>query len=146
MIRIAICICLALAYGAYRLWPVASAVVVTPPAAVPFESVGSLSSSLSTDDKAALREAYLILSRAIAADPAVEPVFLDTAAVRRAHRAALLSVWAGVLANKAGEVPGMREALESSVNSRIGTADIPMNPSLKADAAKAFADIAASIR
>lgn len=146
MIRIAICICLALAYGAYRLWPAASAVVVTPSVAVPFEAIGSLSASIAADDKVALREAYLILSRSIAADPSSDPVFLDTAAVRRAHRAALLTVWAGVLANKAGEVPGLREALESAINARIGTADIPMNPTLKADASKAFADIAASIR
>jgi hypothetical protein len=97
-------------------------------------------------DRAAMSEAYGILSRSVAANPTLEPVFPDTAAVRRAHRAALLYVWAAVLVNKAGDVPGLREALESAVASRIGTDDVPLNPEIQKDAASAFADLAASLR
>ena len=148
MNRSIICLVLALAYGAWRVSPhLAQAIPKPAPSvAVPFESVGKLSSQLNADDKSALRSAYLTLSRAVAADPAADPVFIDTAAVRRAHRAALLFVWKGVLDNKTGEVAGLKDALEAAVNTRIGTADIPMNPQLKADTSKTFSDISASIR
>jgi hypothetical protein len=143
-----LCLALALAYGAWRLSPHIERATPnpTPSVAVPFDSIGKLSSQLNSDDKTALRSAYLILSRSVAADPATDPAFPDTAAVRRAHRAALLFVWKGVLDNKTGEVPGLKDALESAVNARIGTAEIPMNPQLKAETSKAFADIAASIK
>lgn len=146
--RLTLIAVIALAYGAWRISPSIPAVIPspTPSVAVPFESIGKLSSSLNQDDRVALREGYLVLSRAVAADPPSDPVFIDTAAVRRAHRAALLCVWKGVLDNKTGEVAGLKEALESSLNARIGANDIPMNSQLRADTAKAFADIAASIR
>lgn len=145
--RLLVCFVVAAAYGAWRLAPQIDMLPVpVPSVAVPFESIGKLSSSLTSDDKVAMREAYIILSRSIAADPSADPVFIDTAAVRRAHRAAMLTVWKGVLDNKTGEVAGLKEALESAVNARIGTADIPMNPQLKAEAAKAFSDISASFR
>lgn len=136
---------LALAYGAYRLAPMVP-VVVAPPSVAPFESVGKLTAGMSQEDRVAIRQAYTILARSVKEDPAEDPVFLDTAAVRRAHRAALLTVWKGVLNNKTGEVPGLREALEGAVNARIGTGDIPLNPALKGEAAKAFEDIAGSVR
>lgn len=146
--RILICAVIAIAYGAYRFAPLIDGphVVPPPPAVVPFNDVAAAAAKLTADDKAAMRVAYETLSRSIAADPAADPVFLDTAAVRRAHRAALLVVWKGLLDNKTGEVTGLREALEAAVNGRIGAADVPLNPSLKAEAAKAFADIAASMR
>lgn len=142
--RLIACLVIALAYGAYRIAP--SLPVPAPSVAVPFEDIGKIASVLNQDDKVALRESYMILARAIKEDPASDPVFLDTAAVRRAHRAALLAVWKGLLNNKTGEIPGLKDALESAVNSRIGTGDIPMNPSLKGEAAKAFEDIAQSFR
>lgn len=145
--RLIACLVLALAYGAYRLAPsLPSLPVPSPSVAVPFEDIGKIASVLNQDDKVALRESYMILARAIKEDPAADPVFIDTAAVRRAHRAALLCVWKGLLDNKTGEIPGLKDALESAVNSRIGTGDIPMNPSLKGEASKAFEDIAASFR
>lgn len=146
-LRIAVCIALALAYSAWRLAP--RLTLPMPPApsvAVPFEDIGRLTSRLPADDRVAMRESYLTIARSVAADPATDRVFEDTAAVRRAHRAALLFVWRGLLDNKAGEVTGLREALEAAVESRIGSGDIPMNPTLQADAAKAFEDIAASVR
>lgn len=139
---------LALAYGAWRVAPVAVRLVPMPAVsvAVPFEDIGRLTAGMPPDDRVALRESYLVLSRAVAADPDSDPVFVDTDAVRRAHRAALLVVWRGVLDNRAGEVAGLRESLERAVESRIGSGEIPMNPTLKADTARVFADIAASVR
>lgn len=147
--RLLACVVLALAYGAYRLAPSLPSLPIPSPApgvAVPFEEIGKLTARMNQDDKVAMREAYLILSRSVKGDPATDPVFIDTAAVRRAHRAALLAVWKGVLDNKAGEVPGLKEALEGAVNARIGSGDIPMNPALKDETSKAFEDIAASVR
>lgn len=143
----AICVAIGLAYAAYRISP---AIIPSRPTPAPvqpamFDDVARAAGKMSKGDRAAVREAYLILSRAIAADPAADPVFPDTESIRRAHRAAILVVWKGVLENQAGEVPGLREALEGAVAKRLGADDIPLNPSLRAEAAKAFSDIAASI-
>lgn len=135
------------AYLAFRLGVVA--VPVPAPAPSPsatFPAVAAVAVKMQASDRAALADAYLILSRAVAANPTLEPVFPDTAAVRRAHRAALLYVWGAVLGNRAGEVSGLREALEQSLASRIGTEDVPLNPAIQNDAAQAFADLAASLR
>lgn len=118
----------------------------TPAPTATFPEVAAVAAKMQASDRAALADAYLILSRSVAANPTLEPVFPDTGAVRRAHRAALLYVWAAVLGNRAGDVPGLREALEQSLASRIGTEDVPLNPALQNDTAKAFADLAASLR
>lgn len=147
MKRFAVIAVLGLAYLAYRIG--LPGVPVLPPSPTPaalFPDVAAVAARMNATDRAALADAYLILSRSVAANPTLEPVFPDTAAVRRAHRAALLYVWAAVLVNKAGDVPGLREALESAVASRIGTDDVPLNPEIQKDAASAFADLAASIR
>lgn len=148
MTRFALIAAVALAYGAWRLAPRLPSVIPAPPAptSAPFQAVAELAARLNAEDRDALHKAYTTLSRAVAEDPAADPVFIDTAAVRRSHRAALLFVWKGVLSNKTGEVEGLKDALEQAVNSRIGNADIPVNPQLKADASKAFADIAASVK
>lgn len=143
--RLAVFLVAALAYGGYRVYPhLAPAVQVSQ--AAPFTDLAKVAASMSRHDKANLRDAYETLSKAVAADPDEDPVFVDTPAVRRAHRAALLFVWRGVLSNQAGEVPGLREALEGAVDSRIGSSEIPMNPALRAEAAKAFHDIAKSLQ
>lgn len=146
--RLVLCLAIALAYGAWRLAPRLPSVIPAPPApaSAPFQAVAELSARLNSEDRDALKKTYTTLSRAVAEDPAADPVFIDTAAIRRSHRAALLFVWKGVLSNKTGEVDGLKDALEQAVNARIGSADIPLNPQLKADAAKAFADIAASVQ
>ena len=145
--RLLACIVLALAYGGYRLAPlIPSLPIPAPGVAVPFDEIAKLTARMNQDDRVAMREAYLILSRSVKEDPATDPVFIDTAAVRRAHRAVLLTVWKGVLSNQTGEIPGLKEALEGAVNARIGSGDIPMNPSLKGETSKAFEDIAASVR
>lgn len=135
---------------AYLMFRVVGAGPLTPtpaPApAAPFPEVAKVVAGMNAEDRVALADAYLILSRSVAANPTLEPVFPDTAAVRRAHRAALLYVWAAILQNKVGDVPGLREALEQSLASRIGTEDVPLNPALQADTAKAFADLASSLR
>lgn len=150
MKRILVVVAIGLAYLAVRVGP-SFVPTITPPApaptpASPFPDVARVAAGMQADDRAALADAYLILSRSVAANPTLEPVFPDTAAVRRAHRAALLYVWAAVLGNRAGSVVGLREALEQSVASRIGNDDVPLNPELQKDAAKAFADLAASFR
>ncbi len=143
---------LAAAIGvAYILWRVGMPTVLpaptpTPTPSAPFSDVAALAASMAAEDRIALAQAYEILSRSIAANPVNEPVFPDTAAVRRAHRAALFYVWGAVLKNKAGEVAGLREALEGAVAQRIGTDDVPLNPELQKDTAKAFADLASSFR
>lgn len=148
-IRTALCLLLAAVYGAWRLMPhidIPLPQPAPPSVTVPFSAIGQLAQKLPQSDREAVAEGYMILSRSVQSDPPADPVFLDTDAVRRAHRAALLCVWKGVLDNKTGEVPGLREAVESAVNERIGAADIPMNTALREQAAKAFADIAASFR
>jgi hypothetical protein len=147
--RFIACLILALAYGAWRMMPhinIPMPLPSPPSVTVPFSAIGQLAQKLPQSEREAVAEGYMILSRSVQSDPPADPVFLDTDAVRRAHRAALLCVWKGVLDNRTGEVPGLREALESAVNDRIGAADIPMNPALREQAAKAFSDIAASFR
>lgn len=137
---------LGLAYAAYRVGVPALPAPLTPAAVASFPDVAAVARKMRAEDRAALSDAYQIFSRSVAANPTLEPVFPDTAAVRRAHRAVLLYVWAAVLENKAGEVPGLREALEGAIAARIGTEDVPLNPELQAQTAKALADLAASIR
>lgn len=146
--RIALAMVAALVYGGWRVLPKIASIVpgVAVVSRAPFEQIGKLSSGMSSGDRAAMRDAYDTLARAVAADPDEDPVFVDVAAVRRAHRAALLVVWRGALDNKAGEVPGLREALEGALSSRIGADDVPLNPALRAETAKAFNDISASFR
>lgn len=141
-------IVLAIGYALFRLAPQTLPVPLPGPAPVvaPFSDLAGIAQKLSKEDKQALRDAYATLSRAVASDPLTDPVMVDTAAVRRAHRAALLFVWRGVLSNQAGEVAGLREALEAALDQRIGSEEVPMNPTLRATTAKAFDDIAASLQ
>lgn len=124
--------------------PVPTPAPVSIPA--PVKAVADIAAKMGAEDRASLSDAYAVLSRAIEANPTDEPVFPDTSAVRRAHRACMLYVWRAVLKNQPGEVAGLREALEGAVNERIGDADVPLNPDLQRAAAKAFADISASFR
>jgi hypothetical protein len=145
--RLILVLALALAYGVYRVGPVVPSLPVPAPVvASPFPEVTAAVGQLPAGERQALRDSYMILSRAVRSDPDDEPVFADVAAVRRAHRAALLVVWRGVLANKVGEAPGLSAALEGAVESGIGSADVPMNPALREQVAKTFEDVASSIR
>lgn len=142
-------IILAIGYAMFRLAPQLPAPVTPPtpaPVVAPFSDLANIAQKLSREDRKALEDAYETLSRSVAADPPDDPVMVDTAAVRRAHRAALLFVWRGVLGNQAGEVAGLREALEAALDQRIGSEEVPMNPALRATTAKAFDDIAASLK
>lgn len=147
--NVLIAILLAVGYAMFRAAPQLPIPVTpapAPPVVVPFSDIATIAQRLSREDKAALRDAYATLSRAVEADPPSDPVMVDTSAVRRAHRAALLFVWRGVLSNQAGEVAGLREALEAALDQRIGSEEVPMNPALREAAAKAFGDIAASLQ
>jgi hypothetical protein len=101
---------------------------------------------MSRSERTAMSEAYQILSRAVAADPVEEPVFGTTQALREAHRAALLVVWRGVLANPAGKYPGLREELEGALEQQVGIEDVPMTPTIQGQAVKALADIASQFK
>lgn len=147
MTRILLAIALAVGYIAVRGGGLPSLPVPAPtPAGVPFPDVALAAKGMAASDRASLSQAYGILSRSIKANTVEDPVFPDTAAVRRAHRAAILYVWRAVLKREPGEVSGLREALEGAVAQRIGTEDVPLNPALQADAVAAFADIEASLR
>lgn len=148
MNRIVLCLVIAGAYLLVRLAP-----PVTPkpepaptPVVTPVDGLGQLAAQMSKQDRQALSQAYDVLSRSVAANPVDDPVFATTGSVREAHRAALLCVWRGVLGNQPGKYEGLREALEGALAKRIGSEDIPLNPALQAEAAAAFADIAATLR
>lgn len=144
MSRWLLCLILAAAYVGYRSRPVANPVVF-PIVSRPFPDVTAKAAALTPEQRVALKQTYGVLSRSVAADPVEDRVFPDTSAVRRAHRAGLLFVYKGVLQGATGAAPGLREALEGSLNARIGDGDIPMNPTLQAETSKAFADLAASL-
>lgn len=136
----------AAAYLVFRLGVPAATPTPVPTPATPFPAVAAVAAGMGVEDRNALAQAYSILARAVTANTVTEPVFPDTAAVRRAHRAALAYVWQAVLQNKPGEVEGLREALEKALADRIGTDDVPLNPELQKDTAAAFFDLSASFR
>ena len=94
--------------------------------------------AMSSEDRTALRETYAFLSRVVASDTSAEPVYDTTSAVRRAHRAALQAVWQGVLDNRAGEYPGLREGIERIISEQVGMDDVPMSPALREKISAAF--------
>jgi len=140
--RALICLVLAVAYAGYRYAPPQPAA----PVVVPHPEVAGLAKQMTATDRAALRETYAILSRSIAANPETDPVFPDTASVRRAHRAALLAVWRGVLGNEPGKYAGLREGLEGYLTNALGDADVPLTPELQARVAKTFLNISDSLK
>lgn len=144
MNRWLLCLILAAGYLVYRAQPSVIPAVI-PAIGRPFPEVTAKAAALTLEQRKALSDTYTVLSRSVAADPAEDRVFPDTSAVRRAHRAGLLFVYKGVLQGATGAAPGLREALEGSLNARIGDGDIPMNPTLQAETSKAFADLAASL-
>lgn len=142
MNRTVLCLLLGLGWLAVRHAPA----VVPVPAVKPLSEVAAMGAKMTADDRAALSETYAILSRSIAANPPEEPVFPDTASVRRAHRAALLAVWKGAMGNDAGKYPGLRESLEGYLHNSLGMDDVPLNPELQARVVKTFSDISASLK
>lgn len=146
--RIIACVLAAALYWAYTKAPSIDPPQPTPvvPAAITVPALAKFLPVVSREDRSALADAYEILKRSVAASPASEPVFPTVGSVRNAHRAALLCVWRGVLGNQPGKYPGLAEALEGVLTERLGKDDIPLNPALQQEAAKAFGDIAATLR
>jgi len=116
------------------------------PAVARIPELVELAKGMTAQDKRALREAYQILARCIASDPADEPVFDTVLAIREAHRAALLCVWRGVLNNHPGKYPGLREALEGAVQKRLGSDDAAVSPPIRQDAAAVLNEIAETLQ
>jgi hypothetical protein len=152
MNRIILCAVLAAAFLAARhlkptlpvVVPVTPVTPVTPDVPPPVAEIAAVASKMKPSDRADMGAAYAMFSSALAADPMDDPVFPDTASLRRAHRAMLLVLWRGLLGNNPGQVPGLKEAVEGAFAQRIGSADVLLNPDAKQSAAKALADIAAS--
>lgn len=146
--RIWICVLAAAAYWAYTNKAVVLPVTPTPvvPAVAPISGLAKFLPAMSREDRAALSDAYAVLQRSVAANPVSDPVFPTVGSVRNAHRAALLCVWRGVLGNQPGKYPGLSDALEGVLVERLGKDDIPLNPALQQEAAKAFGEIAATFR
>lgn len=142
MNRAILCVVLAVGWLAVKYAPHIDGV----PIVRPIGELAELAKQMTPDDRAALSETYAILSRAVAANPAVDPVFPDVASIRRAHRAALLATWAGVMGNQPGKYPGLREALEGFLDRSAGDADVLLNPHLQEQIAKTFLDMSASLR
>lgn len=138
MNRILLCVVIGLGYILFRQPPEQDA--------KPISGLAAVAKKMTAAERSGLSDAYAILGRSVHADPDAEPVFPDTAAVRRAHRAALLVAWRGVFDNQPGKYPGLREALEGEVERRLGTADVPLNPALQLEVAQTFRDISASLK
>ena len=102
MNRLAICAVLGVAYVVMRV-NVHHVVNPVVPVAVPISQIGEVAKRMSAEDRSGLHDAYMMFSKAVAADPVEEPVFPDCAALRRAHRAMLLSVWRGGAGGRAGQ-------------------------------------------
>ncbi len=139
MNRILLCIVIALGYVAFRSRP-------PHPVAPLIPGVSEKFSYLSMSDRRALSETYAIIAKSVAANPVDEPVFTDIGDVRRAHRAALLSVWRGVLGNQPGKYPGLREGLESYVDQQVGSADVPLSPQVQQQAVDAFQKLSDALK
>lgn len=139
MNRLLLCLVIAFGYVAFRGKTFSPVAPLIP-------GVSERFSYLSMQDRKALSETYAIISKTIAANPVDEPVFTDLEDVRRAHRAALLSVWRGVLGNEPGKYPGLREALESYVDQQLGSADVPLSPAVQQQAVDAFQKLSTSLQ
>lgn len=99
--------------------------------------------TLRPEDKKICADFHASLARAVAADPAAEPVIKDTPALRRAYRAGSLFVWAGLAGNKAGKYPGLADALEATLIEAIGAEEVPINPTIRQSAVDCFNKVAA---
>lgn len=148
MNRLALCLALAAAFFFYRMRLDIPAPVVPPvvPASVPIPELAKYRAEMTTADRTALADCYEILGKAVAANPAEDPVIASTAALNDVHRAALLFVWRGVLGNQPGKYEGLRGELEGLVKNKVGEADVPLNPAVQRDAAALFDNIARSLR
>jgi hypothetical protein len=145
--RVLLCVCIALAFFVYRSnrpVVVPAPVPVVDSAAIP--ALKKYRDQMTAAERSAFSEAYSILSRAVAANPADEPVIETTAALVEVHRAAVLFVYKGVLGGETGKYPGLAGELEGLVRQAVGSADVPLNPAVQRAAADTFASISLSLR
>lgn len=148
MNRSVACACLALALFVYRSSRPADVRPVPAPVvdATTIPALKKYRDQMTPAERKALADAHDILARAVAANPADDPVIETTAALVESHRAAMLFVWKGVLGSETGKYPGLAGELEGLVRQAVGEADVPLNPAVQAKAAEAFASIAHSFR
>lgn len=145
MKRILLCVVVGVAFAAWRVLPSLPSILPDPaPVVVPASGLTAIAQRMTKDERAGMAEAYRILARMVAANPEKEPVFVSTADIREAHRAAMLAVWRGVLANQPGKYEGLREQLEGAIEQRIGRDELTLTPTLQQEAVRAFQEIAAA--
>lgn len=100
-------------------------------------------SALSPKDRAALGEFYVGFGRAVEADPQADPVIKTTTDLRAAHRAGLLFLWRGFLGNASDKYSGLRESIEGVLTEFVGSAEVPLNPAIRASGVAACKQMAA---
>lgn len=148
MNRVLLCVCLALAFFVFRSnRPID--IVPAPVPAVDATTIPALKKyrdQMTATERAALADAYAILSRSVAANPTDEPVIETTAALVEVHRAAVLFVYKGVLGGETGKYPGLAGELEGIIRQAVGGPDVPLNPAVQRAAADTFASMSNSFR
>ena len=150
MNRLLVCLVAALAFAVFRgqglPTPVRPVTPVGPVLPAPIPALAKYRDQMTADERSALADCYAVLSKSVAANPPDDPVIHSTAALSEVHRAALLFVWRGVLANPAGKYDGLRGELEGLLRDKVGATDIPLNPAVQRDAATLFDEISRSLR
>lgn len=150
MNRLLVCLVAALAFAVFRgpilISPLKPVVPAGPVLPAPIPVLEKYRNQMTADERTALADCYAVLSRTVAANPTDDPVIVTTAALSEVHRAALLFVWRGVLANPAGKYEGLRGELEGLLRDKVGPGDIPLNPAVQRDSANLFDEISRSFR
>jgi hypothetical protein len=98
---------------------------------------------VSKDDLQTMATFYAGVARSLKADPQAEPVLTSTGQLRRAHRAGLLFVWAGIQNNDPAKYEGLGPSIEGVLLEAIGATDVPLNPSIRLSAMECFNKVAA---
>lgn len=104
--------------------------------AEPYRAFWQSVAGLTAQQRTALREFYSGLARSLRADPPSEPVLVSTTSVRAAHRAGLLFLWKGSLDSTSN--PSLQSSIEGVLDSVLGRESVPLNPSLRQQAADGF--------
>lgn len=101
-------------------------------------------SSMSIVDRLWLQYIYTRAADVIEKDSLAEggPVIETTDGLRGVHIAILRFIWGGLADNKPGKYPLLRDAIESSFDSTLGTSRRAMTPELRTRAAELFRAIA----
>ena len=128
------------------LAPIARVVDVRPDVDVnslspAYKSLYTSLGAVSSGDRDTLGKFYAGFARAVAADPADEPVLRQTEDVRRAHRAALLFLWRGMAGNQPDKYAGLSDGLSGVLSEALGSGDVPLNPTIRKATEECFTKV-----